>query len=278
MLRAVVISLAALALSRTPAAAGPPEANASRKALSVSARTCGPHEVIVGNVCLDAYEAGVWRVPNPTTTNAALVIKIRLGRASRADLTAGGATQLGVGIDDYAPCADDGHDCADDIYAVSLPSELPSAFATWFQAQEACANAGKRLPTSAEWQIGASGTPDPGTDDGVTDCNIRGADGAATPTAERASCVSSRGAFDMVGNLAEWVAEWVPAPLVCPGWASFSDDAMCLGGASTTQTAPGALVRGGAFAGVGGSSAGPFAVVTFPPFHSTIFVGFRCVR
>jgi len=33
---------------------------------------------------------------------------------------------------------------------VSLPSVLPSAFITWFQAQEAYANSGKRLPTIAE--------------------------------------------------------------------------------------------------------------------------------
>lgn len=237
---------------------------------------CGPHETEVGAVCMDAYEASVWRVPEPTTTNASLVRKIRLGRASRTDLTSGGATPIGVGVDDYAPCARNGQNCEGDIFAVSLPSEVPSAFATWFQAQEACANSGKRLPTSAEWQAGASGTPDQGTDDGTTDCAIR-SDGPS-PTGERSRCVSARGAFDMAGNLAEWVADWVAAPSACPGWASFSDDAMCLAGASTTENSPGALVRGGAFAALGGQGAGPFSIVAFPPFRSTIFVGFRCAR
>lgn len=237
---------------------------------------CGPHEVLAGPLCMDAYEATVWRVPNATTTNAFLVRKIQLGRASRSDLTASGATQLGAGIDDYAPCAVNGQNCAGDIFAVSLPSEIPSAFATWFQAQEACANAGKRLPTSAEWQMGANGTPDPGTDNGTTDCTIS-SDGPSR-TGERASCVSARGAFDMVGSLTEWVADWVPAPSVCPGWASFSDDAMCLAGASTTSNSPGALVRGGAFAAVGGPFAGPFAIMAAPPFRSSILIGFRCVR
>ena len=70
---------------------------------------CAPDAVVAGTVCLDKYEASVRRVPNPTTTNAGLVRRIQLGRATLADLTAGGATQLGViATDDYAPCADSG--------------------------------------------------------------------------------------------------------------------------------------------------------------------------
>jgi formylglycine-generating enzyme required for sulfatase activity len=239
---------------------------------------CPADAVLAGTVCLDKYEASVWRVPNPITTNLILVRKIRLGRASRVDLIAGGATQLGTASDDYAPCTDDGQNCTNDIYAVSLPSEIPSASITWFQAQEACANAGKRLPTNAEWQVGVNGTPDPGPDNGTTDCNTA-SDGAASRTGTRTGCVSARGAFDMVGNLAEWVADWVPASTVCPGWGGFSNDDMCLAGASTTRNSPGAVVRGGAFASIDGPSAGPFAIrAGFAPFHSTSFIGLRCVR
>jgi len=237
---------------------------------------CAADAVLAGTVCLDTYEASVWRVPDPTTTNAFLVRKIQQGNATEADLTAGGATQLGTASDDYAPCANNGQNCANDIYAVSLPSEIPSAFITWFQAQEACANAGKRLPTSAEWQVGANGTPDPGPDNGTTDCNS--ASDGLSPTGARSSCVSARGAFDMVGNLAEWVVDWVPQSTMCPGWASFSNDNMCLAGASTTANGPGALLRGGAFASLGGPLAGPLAVRDFPPFRTTNFVGFRCAR
>jgi formylglycine-generating enzyme required for sulfatase activity len=238
---------------------------------------CGADAVPVGSVCLDTYEASVWRVPNPNTTNAALVKRIQLGIATRSDLTAGGATQLGAVVDaDYAPCTINGQNCADDIFAVSLPSEIPAANITWFQAQEACANAGKRLPTNAEWQMGATGTPDPDQDNGTTDCNTGSTDSVA-PTGSRSSCVSARGAFDMVGNLYEWVADWAPASTTCVGWASFSDDDMCLAGASTTAN-PGALMRGGTFAVDDHAHAGVFAVRDAAPFLVLQFVGFRCAR
>jgi hypothetical protein len=236
---------------------------------------CGADAVAAGTICLDRYEASAWRVPNAATTNAGLVTKIVQGAATVADLAAGGATQRGAIADDYAPCADDAQNCTNDIYAVSLPSVVPSAFLTWFQAQEACANSDKRLPTNAEWQVGANGSPDPGPDNGTTDCNT--ARGAASLTGERSSCESARGAFDMVGNLAEWVAEWVPLSTACPGWGGFSGDSMCLAGASTTEAGPGALVRGGGF--FGGSVNGPLAVFgTVAPTRSKDLVGFRCAH
>jgi formylglycine-generating enzyme required for sulfatase activity len=237
---------------------------------------CAADAVLAGTVCLDRYEASVWRVPSPTMTNATLVRRIRLGRVTRADLAAGGATQLGTASDDYAPCTDNGQNCANEIYAVSLPSVLPSAFITWFQAQEACANVGKRLPTNAEWQVAANGTPDPGPDDHATTCNSAN-NGTTTLTGARSSCVSTRGAFDMVGNVAEWVADWVPLSTQCPFWASFSDDFMCLSGASETGPGPGALLRGGFF--LGGAANGPLAVIgTVAPTRSQDIFGFRCAR
>src|SRR5262245_27323482 len=88
---------------------------------SLRPTTCAVDAVTAGAACVDKYEASVWRVPDPTTTNAGLVRRIQLGRTTLADLTAGGATPLGTEGDDYAPCSDDGQSCANDIYAVSLP-------------------------------------------------------------------------------------------------------------------------------------------------------------
>jgi hypothetical protein len=61
-----------------------------------------------------------------------------------------------------------------------------------------------------------------------------------------------------------------------PGWGTFSDDEMCLSGASTTASGPGALLRGGAF--VFSASAGPLRVIDLTPSFSSRFIGFRCAR
>jgi hypothetical protein len=263
MLRTITI-VAALALVASPARAqdGNP--------------LCPADSVPSGTVCMDKFEASVWRVPSPTTLNAGLVREIQLGTATQADLTTAGATQLGTTADNYAPCTDDGQNCTNDIYAVSLPSVVPAAFATWFQAQEACANSGKRLPTSAEWQGAANGSPDPGPDNGTTDCTTDAA--LVSLTGARSSCVSARGAFDMVGNLTEWVADWVPLSTQCQIWGGgFSDDLMCLVGASETASAPGALLRGGFYFFMG-ELAGPLTVSTEEPSNGFHFIGFRCAR
>ena len=240
-------------------------------------KSCGGDAVVAGTVCLDKYEASVWRVPDPAGANKGLVMKIQQGKATSADLTAGGATQLGTASDNYAPCTNNGQNCANDIYAVSLTGVTPAAYATWFQAQEACANAGKRLPTSAEWQVGANGTPDrAGADNGTTDCNTDSTLAVAL-TGSRSGCVSARGVFDTGGNLTEWVQDWLPRSTACPNWGGFSDDAMCVSGASTTATGPGAMLRGGDF--MLGAPAGPLAASSFlEPSVSLGLIGFRCAR
>jgi formylglycine-generating enzyme required for sulfatase activity len=241
---------------------------------------CAQDAVIAGTVCMDTYEASVWRVPGATTTNKRLVKKIQEGKATAEALLENGATLLGA-TDDYAPCADNGQNCADDIYAVSLTAVLPSAYVTWFQAQAACENARKRLPSNAEWQAAVAGTPDPGPDNGTTDCNTNSA-GVAVATGSRSSCRAARGAFDMVGNLEEWVADWVPrSPAVCGAWnpGVSTLDFQCLAGAATTGE-PGVLRRGGHFALFGfGVNAGPLAVQsTVGPSTASGTIGFRCAR
>src|SRR5262249_57430321 len=95
--------------------------------------------------------------------------------------------------------------------------------------------AGKRLLTNREWQGAAAGTPDPGTDDGTTDCNVvRALD--AVSTGSRSSCKSAWGVFDMVGNVDEWVADWADnnGPSPCTDWMTSAglpgNAACCFGG------------------------------------------------
>jgi formylglycine-generating enzyme required for sulfatase activity len=237
------------ALARQPGPQGPqgPAGTASACAGNGSGDTM----VAAGAVCIDKYEVSVWSSPT-------------------------GGTQYGASSDNY-PCDDNGQDCTN-IYARSVAGVTPSGFITYFQAQQALANVGKRLPSNAEWQQAVAGTPDPDASPGAEDCWTSAAGPfEPVPTGSRDSCISSWGANDMVGKLWEWVGDWVPASTDCPGWGAFSDDSMCLSGASTTATNPGALIRSGSFND--GVTAGPFAVVgDNSPASSEMHIGFRGAR
>lgn len=207
--------------------------------------------VAVGSFCIDKYEASVWSA-------------------------VGGGSQYGVSSDDY-PCNDKGQNCTN-IYARSLSGVKPSAYITWFQAQQACSNVGKRLATSAEWQQAVAGTPDPGAaGNGMSACNTN--TGATVNTGSISDCVANGGAYDMVGNVGEWVADWKPAATACPGWGGFSGtgDDMCLAGAATGATTPGAVIRGGDYGS--GALAGPLNINALSgPSPNDLALGFRCAR
>ena len=207
----------------------------------------------VGPVCVDKWEASVF--PNADGTG----------------------TQLGVGMDDYttsAGCENHGSGCGS-IFAASKMGVTPSTRITWFQADQACLNVGKRLLRNGEWHGAAADTPDPGTDNGSTDCNII-TTGAISLTGSRSLCKSRWEVYDMVGNVWEWVEDWVPRSTTCGTWSVPGGDAQCLAGAATTGE-PGALMRGGDFGN--GASAGVFAVSgTIELSIASSAIGFRCAR
>ena len=245
------------ALSRQPGPQGPAGA-----APACAGNGSGDTMVPAGAVCIDKYEASVWSSPT-------------------------GGTQYGVSSDNY-PCDDEGQDCkagtAGEIYARSVPGVTPSGFITYFQAQQALANVGKRLPTNGEWQQAVAGTPHPASDNGTTDCNTAVSGTNPSATGSRSSCVSNWGASDMVGNMAEWVADWVPQSTTCLSWDNTgtfsSNDAMCLAGALSSPgatDAPGALVRGGNW--FIGAFPGPFSVRgETAPSASDLGIGLRGAR
>lgn len=88
---------------------------------------------------------------------------------------------------------------AENCYAASVKGAQPWSFISLPQAQRACAAAGKRLPTSDEWYHIALGT-DP------TLCVTKGDTPRGTGDAQ---CISTIGAFDLIGNVWEWVDESV---------------------------------------------------------------------
>ena len=119
--------------------------------------------VKAGSVCIDKYENSIWTAPT-------------------------GGTQITGAI----PCDVNGQDCKGKIFARSVAGVAPRFKITWFQAQQALANSGKRLPTNAEWQQAVAGTPE-------GQCNT--SDGVPQATGSFTGCISDWGANDMVGNL-----------------------------------------------------------------------------
>ncbi len=199
----------------------------------------GEAMVRVGPICIDRYENSVWTA------------------------RAGGSQITGA-----IPCGIYGQDCEGKIFARSVPGVAPRVSITWFQAQQALANSGKRLPSNGEWQMAVSGTPESPV------CNI--VSGSLAATGSYAGCVSDWGAMDMVGNAEEWVADWVPRSTSCEGsWPGSSDD-QCLVGAATAGE-PGAMIRGGG--SESGAAAGPRAILGFiEPTRVAGGIGFRGAR
>jgi hypothetical protein len=219
-----------------------------------AAAACPANMVVAGTGCIDQYEASLWYVPPSEKT---LIRRIQDGSVTLGHLTASAAVAAGVvqvglthPLDDpgdpppddlvEAGCPADGNGCVD-VYAVSLPGVQPARRASWPQAAAAARNSLKRLPTNQEWQVAALGTPD------GAPC-AQGAVPVATGSIP--ACVSDVGAFDMVGNVAEWVADWAPrspAGVDCPTLFGSGQNTFC-GADNTDFPNTTALVRG--FSGV----------------------------
>jgi len=105
-------------------------------------------------------------------------------------------------------------------------------------------------------------------------CNIYS--DAPVRTGSLPGCVSDVGAFDMVGNVQEMVAEWGVRGADCTTWpAAFGSDYACFGAGPVLL--PAHISRGGSFSE--GTGAGVFAATTRmgPPSAPDYAVGLRCV-
>lgn len=233
----------------------------------------------------------------------------------------GGGVQLGVGSSPYPREFPPNGQwrttvvTSSPVFALSRAGVLPSVSITWFQAVEACAASGKRLPTGSEWFRAAQGTQDPGSNDGLRDprCNTTG--GSTRLSGIGSMCVSGWGVWEMIGNVSEWTDEWyagvgrtsfdvspgmingsettggMPAWSISDrtraGWptegALYNDDRLYNissagnpGDGNFRFGTPSAAVRGGSYGE--GSSAGVFTLNLNPmPTFTNPSVGFRCV-
>jgi eukaryotic-like serine/threonine-protein kinase len=195
----------------------------------------------------------------------------------------------------YAVCVADGGACTQPKEKFSLTrssyyddaqyANYPVIFISWGQAAAYCAWAGRRLPTEAEWEKAArgptgriypwgntfdgtranycdvncnNGWKDPHFDDGYID---------TAPVGDYPDGASVYGAFDMAGNVYEWVADW---------YEPYSRNKQ------VNPTGPAAgqehIIRGGSW---GDDSAHIRAAVRShinTPDYWMNFIGFRCAR
>ncbi len=177
----------------------------------------------VGTFCIDTHEASVWNV----------------------------ATGGTVGVDELtsAACNANGNDCLN-IFAQSRAGVFPAVNFTWFQAQQACANVGKRLPTNEEWQMAAAGTV-------AANCNLTS---GLLNTDANPTCLSNYNVINMVGNVSQWVANY---------WETF---------AATPGTVNVGTENGVKRGGDAADAANVFFALKGPLNTGEVLGGFRCAR
>ena len=182
------------------------------------------------------------------------------------------------------------------LFASSVSGVMPTSNLTWFQAAIACRLAGKHLPTGEEWLIAADHTYDPivandGSVNGecVTKAAGRRVTGGASKPAQT-SCISDWGAEDMIGNVAEWTADWFAGPPTTNGsavprpWPANYGGDQTLGvdsfgyDSSTPGQVPGLPVTAVRGSWIGqGTAAGIFALdAATAPSTAVDIIGFRC--
>jgi formylglycine-generating enzyme required for sulfatase activity len=134
--------------------------------------------------------------------------------------------------------------------ATSGKHQIPATNMSWFSAKDACEASGKRLCTEAEWVTACQGKGAVDDDgDGQTaddmiegtsypygDYHERGRCWDARPrgkdrlvyTGEMAGCVSADGAYDLTGNVEEWVGDSPQTAVLLGGnFETTKDHARC---------------------------------------------------
>jgi formylglycine-generating enzyme required for sulfatase activity len=199
------------------------------------------------------------------------------------DLNAYWIGQTEVTNEMYAKCVDAGK-CnppnSTERFSNSSYADHPVFTISWFDAAAYCSWVGRRLPTEAEWEKAASWDESKQNKSmypwgNSIDCSFanyrdsildNGCIGDTTPVRSYPSGISPYGAYNMAGNVLEWVADWYEAT-----YYQSSDLSNPLGPDSGASR----VIRGG---GLADTEIGLFTTFRFPfpPWVSNIYVGFRC--
>jgi len=179
--------------------------------------------IIIGSVAIILVTVGIDAADNYNNLKESLVGKLIYGEAEGPcpeDMIFIPTENGGFCIDKYEESA--GENCLhlevanqkeskdniekNDCAPVSVAGNMPWRYISQSHAQVACAKAGKRLPTSEEWYLASLGTPDKNNEWDRVDCQVdNNWEHQPGLTGSGKTCVSAAGAFDMIGNVWEWV-------------------------------------------------------------------------
>lgn len=160
--------------------------------------------------------------------------------------------------------------------AFNQPTQ-PVVGVSWFEAEAFCRFARLRLPTEAEWERAARDTDERtypwGNRWDPQRANGGGSANGLMPVGSYPKGVSPDGAFDLAGNVWEWLSDWYEAdyyahsPAQSPPGPAAGRDKVWRGGAYVSSSP--LDLRG---------ARREFMTIDVPKFLRPKFVGFRCAR